>query len=127
MTLVAFALGFLLTLRLTRLVTTDQISAPLRDKLAAFLSPYNYGVYDETTRLVTAKPQTPLSRVLDFLQDLVSCDWCTSLWLAAAVAPLAYNFPTNPVFILVSSAAAFSWLTGAATTVIDAQEARANY
>lgn len=127
MTLVAFVLGFLLTLRLTRLVTTDKITSPLRDRLSLWLSPYRHGIYNPTTRGMDAKPATPLSRAASFGSELVDCDWCTSLWIAAAVSPIAYNFPTNPAFILISTAAGFSWLTGFATTVNDAQETRANY
>lgn len=127
MTLVAFALGFLLTLRLTRLVTTDKITEPLRDKLRAYLSPFDYGVYDQNTATMTKVPKTLRSRSASALSSLVDCDWCTSVWVAAAVAPLAYYQGSEPAFIIASSIAAFSWLTGFATTVNDAQSARANY
>lgn len=127
MTLVAFVLGFLLTLRLTRLVTTDKISAPLRDRLSLFLAPYRHGIYDEKTHQLSVPPKTPIARAASFLADLTDCDWCTSLWIAAAVAPIAFAAGSSPAFVIVASVAAFSWLTGAATTLNDANESRANY
>jgi hypothetical protein len=47
--------------RLTRLVTTDRISEPLRDRLVGH-------------------------PVLGFVGEGIECDWCVSVWMGAVVA-----------------------------------------
>lgn len=59
--------------RLTRLVTTDLITQPARDAIAAL-----------STKPTDVQPWA-------FLRDLTKCDWCTSMWIAfGAVAARRY-------------------------------------
>lgn len=56
------AVSGLATYRLTRLITTDEISEPLREKIWANHPP-------DTSRL----------------GYLITCNWCTSVWAASAL------------------------------------------
>lgn len=69
-------LAFLACYRLTRLITADVITQPLREKVA---------------------DRSP------FLGYLVSCDWCLSIWLAPVVATPVVLWPGNRfvVFLLL--------------------------
>lgn len=60
-----FAVYGLCVYRVTRLVTTDTISLPARERLHR--AAYAEGVH----------------RGLAWLYELASCDWCVSVWIAA--------------------------------------------
>lgn len=77
------AVGLLAHARLTRLATTDQITAPLRAKVVARFGPSSAVAY------------------------LVHCRWCAGLWLAipiaalvTAVAGLPHPLLTLPLLVL---------------------------
>lgn len=74
----------LATYRLTRLVTTDSITLPLRIRLEA-------------------RP---------FVGALVTCPWCLSVWLAPAVAGVAVAWPDNRVILAGLVALSASAVTG---------------
>lgn len=48
-----------------------------------------------TTDVITDPPRLWLIvRVPDKLGYLLTCQWCASMWIAAAVIPFAWNWPT---------------------------------
>lgn len=62
--------------RLTRLVTVDKITEPIRDRIIVRFSP------DPNLELV----RPPESKLV----YLVHCPWCFGLWVAAAVWPTTW-------------------------------------
>jgi drug/metabolite transporter (DMT)-like permease len=74
--------------RITRLVTDDKIFDKPRNKILA------------------AAPDD--SKTAYF----VTCAWCVSIWVAAAVAPIAYLWGTHPWSFIPALALAFSYLAG---------------
>lgn len=74
--------------RVTRLVTTDYITAPIRQWAVLKLGTASKGAY------------------------LITCDWCTSLWIGAAAAPLAYWHGQNWWYLIPAAALAYSHVTG---------------
>lgn len=62
--------------RLTRLVTADYITAPIRERLIT-----RWGEDSKRSYLLT-------------------CDWCASIWIAPFVATVAILWPTNRVVII---------------------------
>jgi len=60
--LLIFVMISLATARLTRLITTDQILSPLRDRVW--------------------KKHPPESSKIGYL---LTCDWCTSIWVSSAL------------------------------------------
>ena len=86
--------GLFLTVRVTRIITTDQISEPPRLWLLNRLGPDHMLVY------------------------LAHCQWCMSVWVGAVAAAgtvLLADVPDglNPVWVAAGLAAAYSWVTGA--------------
>lgn len=77
-------LTVLATYRLTRLVTADSISLPLRIRLES-------------------RP---------FIGALVSCSWCLSVWLSPVVAAVAVLWPENRAVWVVLLALSASAVTG---------------
>lgn len=74
--------------RLTRLVTADRISEPIRTRLTN-----RWG--DEAQR-----------------SYLITCDYCASMYVAPIVAWVAIYWPDNRVVILVLLALTASYVTG---------------
>ena len=70
MALVAL-LSFGAVARLTRLLTADTITAPIRNAIRR-----RYGAESAAA-------------------SFIECPWCVSVWIAAPVAPLAYWFGLN--------------------------------
>jgi hypothetical protein len=70
----AFVVVTLAIARVTRLITTDDLTAGLRDALVE-------QAYGESVEEPTAKPPWYLV--------LVNCDWCVSVWVALVGALLA--------------------------------------
>lgn len=86
--------GLFLTVRVTRVVTTDQITEPPRLWLINRFGPDHMLVY------------------------LVHCQWCMSVWVGAAAAAgavLLGGVPEdlNPVWVGAGLTALYSWITGA--------------
>lgn len=78
-------LAFLACYRLTRLITADIITQPLRER-AADRSP--------------------------FLGYLIACDWCLSIWIAPFVAFPLIVWPGNDLFLFAYTCLALSAVTG---------------
>ena len=83
MTALLVVIAALATYRLTRLVTTDRIMQPLRDRIT---SPW--------------------------LRYLTDCDWCLSIWFAPGPAVAVVLWPDNRAVIVVLVALALSAVTG---------------
>jgi hypothetical protein len=84
--LVAVTIGAVI--RLTRLVTADYLTAPIRDRLTR-----RWG--DESKRAY-----------------LISCDWCSSMWVAPPVATAAILWPDNRAVIVALVALTASLAAG---------------
>jgi len=78
--------------RLTRLLTDDTITRPLRDWC---------------------------QRRADWLGTLAECYWCAGLWIAAALAPLAWWHGRSPWFEVPALALTVSWLYGITASWLD--------
>jgi hypothetical protein len=81
--------------RLTGLITTDELTRPIR---LAIL-----------TRLDERRPTHQA------LATLTTCQWCASIYMAAGVAPIAWWHGLNPWFLVPALALAFSQITGMAS------------
>lgn len=88
MDFVTLALVALATARLTRLVTTDTITEPLRVWVV--------GKLGEDSKL----------------SYLMMCSWCMSLWVGAGVAGSAYLFGGNRWYGFALLALSASYVTG---------------
>lgn len=77
----ALALYVLACARLTRLATTDTITAPPREWL--------------TERAYARALTRPIA-------ELINCDWCASVWIAGALAALD-ALARGPLYALASS------------------------
>lgn len=89
MTLVEFLVLGLATYRLTRLITTDNITEPIRERIWDKYPP-------QSTRL----------------GYLITCDWCSSIWVASIVIPSAMIIP---VLVYVYAVFAVSAIAGLLT------------
>lgn len=124
LTIAVFALA---VARVTRLVTVDRITeAPRRWLIARLWAPHVYE--GEVRRRWPAASGTPAEvrqgqRVVAlerFDADgdpplgayLVTCPWCVSTYVGAAVAPLWYLLGTSPWLLIPAAALAFSHVTG---------------
>jgi hypothetical protein len=94
------ATGVLATYRLTRLITTDVITEPIRER-----------IWD---RFPPNTPKPALSPGY-----LVSCDFCSSVYAGAAVAVLTHVARTNTPARLLLGTLAFS---GAVSLYHDSRE-----
>ena len=74
--------------RITRLLTTDQVSYPIRQRIVVRLGPDHWFSY------------------------LVTCSWCLGLWVAAGVAAGAYFWAEQRWWLAVGLAASASSVTG---------------
>jgi len=74
--------------RVTRLVTTDTLTAPARQWAVLKMGIRSKGAY------------------------LITCDWCTSVWAGAVAAPLAYWYGHSPWYLIPATALAYSYTTG---------------
>lgn len=128
MTLVAFLLALAIVVRGTRLIGEDKITDPLRQKL--LVSPLLEAErkhYEENPWGTDGHTSFKRSGFRHFVNELISCPWCLSVWLGAAVAPVAYHYGDNQAFILVGAAAALSHLTGLAHQLSEYLDARSSY
>lgn len=93
---------FLLTLgaiaRLTRLITSDYIARHIRVWAIRRFGPDHDLAY------------------------LVTCPWCLSVWIAAALTPAAWFWGEHPGFVIPAAALTISYLIGIAASVLDATE-----
>lgn len=77
--------------RLTGLITTDDITSTARDAVLRSL---------------------PINKLGAALTDLLTCQWCVSIWVGAVVAPVAWWWADRPWFAVPAFALAASQVTG---------------
>ena len=78
--------------RLTRLITEDTITQPLRDWSA---------------------------QINDWLGKLLDCGWCSGVWIAAGLVPLAWFEGDTTWYQIIALAGSISWLYGIAHQWLD--------
>lgn len=105
MTLLHLALILLATARLTRLVTTDVLlDWPRHVVLKALIGPPNpVGAHEQ---LESA------SGIRGKLAYLIVCDWCSSMYVGAAVAGAWYVWGDTLWLMMVYAALSASYVTG---------------
>lgn len=77
--------------RVTGLITADEISRPARDWVTEHLPPY------------------PIFIPVEYL---LTCPWCVSIWVAAAVVPVAWQWGGHPWLFGAALVLAISQVTG---------------
>lgn len=92
---VVFLLALGLSCRVTRFMTKDTLAAGFRSWVADRFGDESRPAY------------------------LVTCGWCTSIWVAAAVTPLAYWAGESLWFRGPALALSLSYLTGLAAAWLD--------
>lgn len=91
---VVLALYALAVMRVTGLITADQVTAGIRAKVVIWLM------------------REPRAGWRNELLYLVTCAWCVSIYVGTAAAVLWYTVGTNPVLLVGAIALAFSQLAG---------------
>jgi hypothetical protein len=104
-TFLAFALA---VARVTRLVTEDALTEPVRARLLPRLW-RRYAPHIPPADWEVAEPPK--------LVYLVTCPWCVSIYVAAVAAPLWYFLGSNPWVLVPAAGLSFSHLTGLLATV----------
>jgi hypothetical protein len=79
--------------RVTGLITADALTDDIRDSIVGWLDD---------------RPKT-LGR---YLAILITCPWCSGMWVALVTSPLAWFFGDSPIMLVPAIALAFSQLTG---------------
>lgn len=99
------------TARITRLIGQDSITFFFRDWLAAHSE-------DARDGRASVKPGRITLRewIFTFVEDLVACPWCLSVWVAAPVAVLAWLFGGTGWFAVPALALTASHVTGLIST-----------
>ncbi len=95
MNVVVFLLALGITCRITRFITKDTLAAGFRSWTAE-----RFG--DDSK-----------------LAYVVTCGWCTSIWVSGAVVPLAYLAGSTVAFQSVALVLTLSYLTGVASNWLD--------
>ncbi|MGP4003436.1 hypothetical protein [Streptomyces sp. 8N706] len=95
MNLVVFFLSLGISCRITRFITKDLLAEGIRSWAA--------GRFGDDSRPAY----------------LVTCSWCTSIWVAAAVVPLAYWIGDTLWFQGAAMVLTLSYLTGLASSWLD--------
>lgn len=98
MTLAVFLLALGATASLTRLVTDDQLTLPLRVWLIGKLGPEHPVAY------------------------AVGCPFCFSLWAAGVVYTLAWFYGGTAAFQIAAGALTARWIVGHVASFLDAKE-----
>jgi hypothetical protein len=97
-----------LTARVTRLAVEDLITAPIRNKIAAYA---NKGREWDFAK-VKMSPGKPLQRVAEFFAAVLNCTWCASVWIGAAAVLSWDAWGDTKAWNLVALAATLSYVTG---------------
>lgn len=95
MNVVVFLLALGITCRITRFITKDTLAAGFRSWMAE-----RFG--DDSK-----------------LAYLVTCSWCTSIWVSAAVVPLSWTAGGTAAFRVVALILTLSYLSGLASDWLD--------
>lgn len=95
MTLTVFLLALGLTARLSRLLTVDYLTRHIRAFVIGRLGPDHDLAYG------------------------IACPWCSSIWIAGAVFPVAYFYGEHAGFLIPAAALSASYLYGIVATNLD--------
>ncbi|MET8681114.1 hypothetical protein ABZW18_26910 [Streptomyces sp. NPDC004647] len=95
MSLMAFLLSLGVSCRITRFITKDTLAADLRSWVADRFGEESKPAY------------------------LITCGWCSSIWVAAAVTPFAYWAGDTVWFQVSAMILTLSYLTGLASSWLD--------
>lgn len=89
--LIAILIYALATYRITRLVVRDAIFASWRDIVRdrGYRTRTGTALNGDVTTQITVK-----NRFFSWLHDLITCEWCTSIWSAALVVLMANYQPS---------------------------------
>lgn len=98
MTVTAFLLALGAVARITRFINSDTLVEPVRRKVLRRYGPESWWY------------------------TLITCPWCMSVWVAAAVTPLAWIGARSPVFLLPAMALSMSYLYAIVTMHLDGDE-----
>lgn len=104
MNAVQLVLLVLTTARLTRLVTTDVLLKPIRERATRALLVYK-----------DIKLEIPLTRTSGFryqLAYLIVCDWCASMYVGVAVAGAWWAWGDTMWLMMLCAALSASYVTG---------------
>ncbi|MGM0836792.1 MAG: DUF1360 domain-containing protein [Bacillota bacterium] len=95
-----FLLLGLASFRLTRLIITDKITSFLRKPFIEEVEEVNGNGETETYVLIKGKG------VRGFFGELLSCYWCTGMWVTAGLFFLLYLYPFvgKPVLVILAAA-----------------------
>lgn len=97
---VVLVLYALAVARITTLVTHDEITRPVRERLVARFDPYRR-VHRGLVYLLGAPDG-----------DATGCPWCVSIWVGTLTAPIIYLWGTTPIVSVIVLALAGSQITG---------------
>lgn len=104
MTALHLVLIMLATARLTRLVTTDVLTEPVRGAATRALL--------VRKDIKTEYPSTRTSGFRYQLAYLIMCDWCASMYAGAAVAGAWWAWGDTMWFMMATAALSASYVTG---------------
>lgn len=128
---VVFALA---VARVTRLITADKLTEPVRDRLAVWL--WARSIPDEVAVLrfpamsIKHSPRVAAKEVAierygrgaeptPKLVYLLTCPWCASIYVAAVAAPVCWVWGDTPYAFIPALGLAFSQVTGLAAEIGD--------
>lgn len=94
--------------RITRLVVADTITEPLR----AWALPRIARSRTERRLIAQGKDATPPTGVRSALVTLATCHWCSGMWVAAIVAPVAFFYGHHLAFQLPATILTVAYLVG---------------
>jgi len=95
MNMVVFLLALGITCRITRFITKDTLAAGFRSWMAERFGDDSQFAY------------------------VVTCSWCTSIWVSAAVVPVAFLAGSSVAFQAVAMVLTLSYLSGVASNWLD--------
>lgn len=102
MTWGVLVLAALATYRLTRLVTTDDLTEPMRHRVLVRFPPRRGALEDDLGRPIPGSSRLVPSLPVTF----VNCSWCVSVWIAGIVLVAVHFAGLLPSWQL----AAVAWL-----------------
>jgi len=97
---VVLALYALAVTRATTLITHDEITRQVRERLIARFDPHR-----RTHRLLVYLLGEPDG-------DATGCPWCVSIWIGYITSPIIYLWGTTPIVLVIVLAFAVSQVTG---------------
>ena len=95
--------------RLTRLVTRDTITQPLRDWVLFNRAQRQARLRNEP---IPAPTRPTAARARSWLHSLLTCDWCAGLWISAAVVTATALWRDTPAYWGTTSALTVSHAVG---------------